>query len=424
MRIWIVNQYAIALDQAGGTRHSGLARELVRRGHEVVLISSSFDYFTRTETRLEPGEHWRVENEEGVYRVWLRVPGYSVNSLGRLWSMMSFARNVLRYAKTWPVPDPDIVVGSTPHLFAPYAAERIAHRANVPFVLEVRDLWPQSLVDVGGVSPRHPIVKGMECIERYLYRHADWSVSLLPGAAPHMVSRGARANRFSWLPNGVDLGLVPKPTHPPSDGPFTVIYAGQHGVANALDSLLDAAAILKREGRGDQIHFRFFGAGTEKPRLEERARTEGLTNVEFREPVSKDRIYDELARGHAFIATLRNIELYRFGISLNKIYDYMAMARPTVFGARAFNNPIDEADAGITVPPEDAAAMATAVIRLADMDFAERWQMGLRGRRFAELNYDTRQLAGRLEAVLAHVIALAKGQAATEPLDPIRALGG
>lgn len=404
MRIWLINQYAIPPSQAGGTRHHGLARALIRRGHQVTLIAGDFNYSERRAMRLEPDESWRYEELEGVPYVWLRIPGYAGNTIARMWSMAAFASRVLRWADDWPLRRPDLVIGSSPHLFAAMAAQRLARRNRVPFVLEVRDLWPDSLVEVAGVSANHPLIRAFEWLERYLYRQASAIVTLLPGAASRMVFKGADASHIFWIPNGIDLALAPAPAPPASQEPFVVMYAGAHGVANGLDSILDAAALLKQEGWGDRLRFRFIGEGPERARLMQRARDEELGFITFEPPVPKERIFRELAGANAFIVTLRNIDLYKHGISLNKLYDYLAMARPTVFGARAFNNPIDEANAGIVVPPEDSRAMAEAIKQLVSLSPAQRWEMGLRGRQFVQAHHDAGLLGGQLEAVLAPLV--------------------
>lgn len=404
MRLWLINQYAIPPSQAGGTRHHGIARALMRRGHQVVLIAGDLDYASQQSSRLAPGESWRLETLDGVPYLWLRVPGYAGNSIGRVWSMLTFARRVMAWADGWPLVAPELVIGSTPHLFAAWAAERLAARYKVPFVLEVRDLWPDSLVEVAGVSPRHPLVLAFERLERHLYRRAQAIVTLLPGAATRLVEKGARAETITWIPNGVDLALAPAPSPPPEGGPFVVTYAGAHGVANGLDSILDAAALLQQEGWEGKLKFRFIGTGPERARLQARVHDEDLRLVTLEDPVPKELVFQELARSHAFIATLRDVELYRYGISLNKLYDYLAMARPTVFGAKAFNNPIDEARAGLTVAPEDPRALADAVATLARMPAAERWEMSLRGRAFVEKYHDAGLLGGRLDDVLKAVV--------------------
>lgn len=376
-------------------RHHALARHLVRSGHRVVIFASSFDHKTRQE-RLSPGEMIRRENADGVDFVWLRTPSYKGNTPARVNNMLAFAYRVCRKRVATIEQQPDVVLGSSPHLFAALAAERVARRYGVPFVLEVRDLWPESLVELGNISRRHPIVLGLELIERYLYKRAKCIISLLPDAVDHMVSKGADRTKMVWIPNGVEVDELPEPKPPVDDGIFTVMYAGAHGLANSLDTLLDAARMLQTEPWATHVRFRLIGDGPEKERLQVKVRDEGIRNIIFEQQVPRNKVYGILAQADAFWATLRDVPLYKWGISLNKMYDYLAMARPIVFGANVSLNPIKDAQAGITVYPEDREATVAAIKQLVAMSNEERWAMGLRGRRYVEEHHDYKKLAHRL----------------------------
>jgi glycosyltransferase involved in cell wall biosynthesis len=405
LKVWIVHQFAVPPSQPGITRHFSLARELVQRGYEVTLIASSFDHLTRRETRLAAGERFAKECIDGVNFLWLRSPAYAGNGIARMWNMAAFALSVLAGICEQQLGTPDVVVGSSPTLFSALAAERLAKRHGVPFVLEVRDLWPQSLVDLGKMPPSHPLVLGLGRIERHLYRKAQRIVTLLSDSTDHMVRKGARRERICELPNGIDMRLAPEPRAPRPAAPFTVMYAGAHGLANGLDTVLDAAALLQQRGWGSRVRIRLVGDGPEKPRLQERARREGLVNVQFDEPVPKTQVFSVLQEADAFLMVLKNSPVFRHGVSPNKLYDYMASARPVVFSVDSPNNPVQSENAGISVPPGDAQAMAEAIAELADMPLELRWQMGLRGRAYVARHHDFRMLGDRLAAILSEALA-------------------
>jgi glycosyltransferase involved in cell wall biosynthesis len=337
------------------------------------------------------------EQFDEVPFLWLRVPGYR-NNVSRLWNMLVFAFELWVGMGTRKLRKPDVIIGSSLTLFAAAAAERLARRKSVPFVLEIRDLWPQTLVDMG-MRPQHPAVLMFGLIERYLYRHADKIITLLPHASEYMVAKGARATDITWIANGVDLELMPFPQPPISNDVFTVLYTGSHGLSDALDSVLDAAVILDKKSP-DRFCFRFVGDGPGKAALRKRARAEKIKNVVFENPVPKQAVFALLQKADAFIITAKRTDLYRYGISPNKLHEYMAAARPTVFAASSNNNPIMEASAGITVAPEDAKSIAQAIVDLAAMSMEDRWKMGLRGREYVEKHHDFASLAVRLEGVL------------------------
>lgn len=319
--------------------------------------------------------------------------------------MLVFAVRLWACARKWALQRPDVIVGSSPHLFAALAAERLARRYRIPFVLEVRDLWPQTFLTVGNFSRYHPAIQGLEWLERYLYRRADRILTLLPAAVEHITKKGARRDVVVWLPNGVDLRLVPLPQPPPVRNVLTVMYAGAHGLANNLGSVLDAAAILQRDGWQSRVRVRFVGDGPEKARLQRRAQDEGITLVRFDLPVPKNQVYAVLQEADAFIHATRNIKLYRYGFSPNKLYDYLAVARPVIDAAVSFRSPVADSGGGLTISPDDASAMADAIKQLAEMPLAQRWEMGLRGRRYVEEHHDFQRLAAKFERVLHEVTA-------------------
>lgn len=401
MRVWIVNHYALPPTRPGGTRHYSLARELIRKGHEVTIIASSFDHTVRKETRLRAGETWKEELVEGVPFLWLRTPPYPGNTLARMWNMAVFAGRVWTGDGVRQLQRPDVILGSSPHLFGALAAERLARRYRVPFVLEVRDLWPQTLIDLGNLSPHHPVVRGLEWIERYLYRNATRIITLLPGAAGYMIGKGAERGKVVWIPNGVDLSSLPAPKPPIEDGVFTVMYAGAHGLANGLDSLLDAAAILQRDGWGERLRFRFIGDGPEKSRLRTRVRDERLEPmVRFEEPVAKSRLHGVLQEADAFLMVLKDSPVFRWGVSPNKLFDYLSSGRPVIFCVNSPYDPVVEAQAGLSVPPEDSKAIAEAIKQLATTVPDKLREMGLRGRTYVEKHHDYARLADKLGEVL------------------------
>ena len=399
LKIWMINHYA---EPYG--RHHNLALELVRRGHRVVIFASSFDHKSRREERLAPGEKLRREDLDGVTFVWLRTPPYPGNTAARVWNMAVFAGRLWRGGKAAGFDPPDVIIGSSPHLFAALAAQRLAASLHVPFVLEVRDLWPQSLVDLGDVSSRHPVVRGLEAIEKYLYCRAAKIISLLPGAAEHMVGKGADQEKVVWIPNGISINLVPLAERPSNGGAFTVMYAGAHGLANALDALLEAAHLVGAEAWGKGVRFRFIGDGPEKQRLQEVARKRELDNLYFDDPVPRNKVYSLLREADAFVMPLKHSPVFRWGVSPNKLFDYMAASRPVIFSVNSPNNPVEEAQAGLTVPPEEPHALARAVKELLEMSPEERWQMGLRGREYVEKHHSFQRLADKLETVLENVV--------------------
>jgi len=398
MRILIVNHYATPPSQPGGTRHYSLAKALGARGHEVTIAASGFDHLTRTD-RLAPGIPVARETVDGVPFLWLPTRPYQGNGAARLWNMLGFARQVRRHLLPHLDGPPQVVVGSSPHLFGAQAALRLAQGLGVPFVLELRDVWPQSLIDVMDVSPHHPVIWAMERIERELYREAAHIVTLLPAVGRRVAERGGDAGAITWVPNGIDISLLPPVAEAPEGDTFTFMYAGAHGVTNALDVVLDAAALLQaRPGPAPRVVL--LGTGPEKPRLQARARAEGLHSVTFLPPVAKQEVYGALAAADAFLVSSRDSSLWEHGVSFNKLYDFMAMTRPTVAGLRCPRNPIEESGGGLVVAPGDPAALAAGMERLVALGPGPRRAMALRARAHVEAHFEFRALAAAFEGAL------------------------
>lgn len=406
MNVWLVNHYAIPPTRAGGTRHYTLARELHEQGVNVTLIASSVDYLTRTETQDAAGRAFWREEIGGIPFVWIKTPEYGEGLGGRLWNTVFFAFQVVRARWAEGLAPPDVIVGSSPSLFAAFAASHLAKRLKKPFLMEVRDIWPQSLLDVGNFSPAHPGIRLMAWMERQLYRRARRIITLLPFARQHIaqVVPGAE-ERTVWVPNGVDLQLAPHAVPPPVRKPLTLMYTGAYGAANGLDTVLDAAKLLAVEVGAGEVRFRLVGDGPHKARLQERVREEGIAGVNFDAPVPKEQVHGLLQEADGFLMVLGDSPVFRWGISPNKLFDYLLAARPVLFGVNTPFNPVEEVNAGFTVPSEDAEALAVAVRQLRDTPIAERRAMGARGRAYVEANHDMKKLAGRLAGVFREVRA-------------------
>jgi glycosyltransferase involved in cell wall biosynthesis len=404
VRICIVNHFALPPGASGGpTRHLGLSRALARRGHEVTIVASAFDHYTRTWHRTLDGP-CSVETIDGVTYAWVRTPPYR-RTAGRIPNMLTFAARTALRRTSGALALPDVVIGSSPHLLAAWAARRLARRAAVPFVVEVRDVWPQSLIDLGDFGPRHPAMIALRRLEQSLYRSADHVLCVPPLAVEHVLASGGRAGAVSVLPNGVELSAAPAAPAAPARAasPFTVVYAGTIGHANGLEVCVDAAAVLAARGV-DDVRFRLVGAGPERGRLAERIAAAGLRNITIDEPVRQDEVPALLATADACLMILRDSPVFRWGVSPTKLFDYFAAAKPVVFAVSSPVDPVAEAGAGVRAAAGDPVALADAVLRLRDTDPAEREAMGRRGRRYAEERHGFDALASQLEHVLDAVV--------------------
>jgi glycosyltransferase involved in cell wall biosynthesis len=397
--IWMINQYAGSPWHGMEYRHYHLARALAERGHRVVVVSGSHSHlFTRPPRVSRPFTRQVID---GLTYCWVAVPRYGAAiSLGRVLNMAAFA-GALEVLPTSRLPRPDAILVSSPSLFPVPIAARWARRFGARLVFEVRDIWPLTLQELGGLSSRHPLIAAMQRLEDYGYRAADSVVSVLPGAGPHMVARGMDPAKFHYLPNGIDLDGGRRSGEAPAairdaarPGSFTVGFVGTLGRANVLETLIDAARLLDP----DEVRMVVVGHGPERSQLVERAA--GARNVAFVGPIPKGDVAAALQLFDACYVGYRRSQLYRFGVSPNKLYDYMAAGRPVLFAADAANQPVQEADCGLTVAPEDPAALAGAITSLAAVSEAERARLGANARAYVERHHEYGRLAGELAEIL------------------------
>jgi glycosyltransferase involved in cell wall biosynthesis len=394
MRIWIINHYALPPTSAGGTRHYNFARQLIKRGHEVTLIASNYNHFSHT---------YISENNFDVPFIWVPSPAYSGNTVARFWNMLVFSFNIL-LKKHLPNGKPDVIIGSSPHLFSAYSAEKLAKRFNVPFVLEIRDIWPDTLVDIGRISAKHPLICLMKYVELHLYRCADRVITLLPAADKYLVSAGVDQNKIVWLPNNVDPDNIPTNEKRESNTKFTIMYVGAHGLANDLDTVLDAAKLLQAQSLDQKITICLVGDGPDKQRLQDRVTTEKITMVEIIASVPKNQIYHLMLQADVFLMLLKDSPVFRWGISPNKLFDYLLMQRPVIFGVDTPINPVDKCKAGLTIKPSNPEALAAAIIKMSSLPKQELNAMGERGREYVLQHHHISVLTDALERMLEEVI--------------------
>jgi glycosyltransferase involved in cell wall biosynthesis len=403
--VWVLNHYALEPGGAGGTRHFNLSKHLRKYGWRATVLAASVELNSGRQ-RLSDNESTRLEQYEGIPFLWVRTPQYQGNGSGRMLNMLAYTFRVLLPGCTKALDKPEVIIGSSVHPFAAFAGRLLAWRHRVPFIFEVRDLWPQTLIDLGRIKERSFLAFVLRRLEKWLYQQASSIIVLLPKATDYIMPLGIAKEKIVWIPNGVDFSSFPAYAlqNKKEGEPFVLMYFGAHGQANALKNVILAMGIVEKKSQKKKIVLRLIGDGPLKKQLLDLVDNLGLKNVSFSPPVPKNTIPELASEADAFVFNLLDAPVFRFGISSNKLFDFMAAARPILFCSDAVNNPVKDARAGVTVPPGNPEELARAIIGLAETPFEERKKMGEGGRRYVEEQHDFDVLARRLSLTMEQVI--------------------
>lgn len=403
LHVWIINHYAVAPDRgaAAGSRNFDLGRRLVARGHDVTIFAAGLNHVTGREERLGRTDLYRRGTFDGVQFVWLRTTPYRGNTWRRMINMLSFLAAFLVVQAR--VARPDVVVGSTVHPFAAFGAWLASRLRRASFMLEIRDLWPQTLVDLGEMRVGSPGERLLRAIEAFLVRRAKVVLALLPGMQRYLTEQGLPADHVVYLPNSVDLTefsanggedqLAPEVVQRSlrrirslqAAGQFVLGYTGTFGRVNRLDVLVRAVAIAEERAPG-RIGLILVGDGPERNELEHLANE--VPAVAFGEAVPKRFVPALLRAMDGTVVHATNNPVYRYGISFNKLFEYMAVGRPVVFACESAYDPVSSTGAGITARPDDPESIAAALLSLATLGAQTRTAMGVAGRRYVEEHHN------------------------------------
>ena len=411
--IWLVNHYAGAPDRPTGSRHFDFGRLLARRGRSVTIFSAGFDHVSGREERLQWWQLYRIGRIEGVTFVWLRTVPYRGNSWRRQLNMLSFLVAFLVVQTRFS--EPDIVIGSTVHPFAALGAWAAARSRGARYLFEVRDLWPRTLVDLGALRSGSAGERLLNAMESFLVRRASNVITLLPGIRDYLRERGLPVGHVVYLPNGVDLdafdaaSVVRAPVVGPASDAIATIrryrdqgrvvfgYVGAFGRVNRVDLLVRAAAEADARAPG-RVGLVLVGDGPERPSVEREALA--TSAVAVCAAIPKWSVPSVLGALDGAVVHATATPVYRYGISFNKLFEYMAAGLPVAFACSSAYDPVATTGAGISIEPDDVGSMATALLSLADAGLAERARMGAAGRAFVELEHDLARLATTLDELV------------------------
>jgi glycosyltransferase involved in cell wall biosynthesis len=397
--IWVFNQFAGHPESGWGERHFYFAKYWQKAGYRVVIFSGSYNHmFQQLPTTNGTFTHEVVKDVEFC---WVKVPTYLPQSMMRFWSMWVFAWRLLWTPMAQYGSPQSIIVSSVP--IFPILTAIILRFKNpgIKVFFEIRDIWPLSLIYLANLSKWHPAVLFLGWFEKLGYRRANAVISLLPNARGHIEAVAGKKIDFHYIPNGIDASLlVPESIEEdirqkiPANK-FIIGYTGTMGLANALETLLEAASLLQKY---ENIHFLLVGDGYLKSKLIEMAGS--ATNVTFIPKIRKNQVQHLLQMVDVCFVGRNDSPLFKHGVSANKYFDYMLAAKPVLDANNLIKDPVELSGCGIIVKPDSAKAVAEGVLKFYNMPEEERGAMGNLGLTYVKEKHSIQNLASAYLKVL------------------------
>lgn len=388
MNILIINHYAGSPEMGMEFRPYYFAREWIKMGHKVDIIAADYSHLRRINPEVK--KDFQEDIIDGIRYHWIKTGAYEGNGAKRALTMARFVSKLwLNTGKIINEMSPDVVICSSTYPLDTYVGQRIRKksRKKVKLIHEVHDMWPATLIEIGGMSRKHPFVIAMQIGENSAYKNSDAVVSLLPNAEPYMREHGLAEGKFKCIPNGIVLEEWENPQEIPQkhktvleelkkQNKFIVGYFGGHALSNALDSIIDIASVIDDK----DIHFVLVGDGVEKKRLMGRAEELKLTNITFLPPVSKKSIPKLCERFDCIYMCGLDSPLYRFGLCLNKMFDTMASGKPGIC-ALGVESYFSEYGCGFDIESNNILKVCYLLKRIKRYTSEEYEQIAIAGRR-------------------------------------------
>ncbi len=414
MKILFLSHYFPPEINAPASRTYEHCKVWAEQGHEVTVVTCVPNH---PQGKIYPpyrNRLWQREERDGIQVI--RLFTYATANEGFLRRTANYVLFLKMVAlMVWRLPKADVVVSTSPQFFAGLAGYLVSRVKRVPWVLEVRDLWPDSILAVGAMKNRR-LIAVLEALERFAYRKAARIVSVTDSFVPHIEARGG-AGKTVVIKNGVNLDLFkPRPRDEAfarelgCEGRFVAAYVGTHGMAHGLDTLLEAAKLLQSDKR---FRFVMVGGGAERARLLAKRDAMGLSNVVMLEQMAKEEMPRLWSICDASLVLLRDLPLFASVIP-SKIFESMAMGVPILLGVRGESAEIVQAaGCGLAIPPENPAALAQALRDMADdPSELEAWRRV--GQGYVREHFDRRVLAMRFLDLLAEMTGMPGGTTASD----------
>ena len=400
--IWYCHPTAGSPREGMSYRPYYLAKYWQEAGHNAYVISSSFHHLLHhPKIQKENVSHQKIDSVEYIR---FKTPTYQDNGIKRILSMFVYALQFKKNQKKLfqITGKPDVIIVSSTHPFHYLSLYPIAKKHNIPLIFEVRDLWPSSLIELLNLKPWHPLVIFLGLIEKHAYKHSQYVISLLSDAMPYMVSKGLDPKKFVYIPNGTDcittteaenlpLPLKQKISELKKKELFLIGYAGALGVPNAMKHFIQAMEILQTTH--PHIQAILVGKGAQKKELMDYCKSNQMDNIHFFDPIPKTQVHYFLKEMNLLYLGWQDSKLYQYGVSPNKIFDYMLAARPILESGGAPNGLVHLAKCGIQCKAGAPFDIHKSLIKFNQLEQKKLDEIGKNGEDFFLKNHTYRFLA-------------------------------
>ena len=394
--LWYLHPYAGGPKIGPAFRPYYFCKEFSKNNIVPVIISSSWHHLM-----YDKGKPLENKVVDGINYIFLKTNSYYSNGFNRICNMFGYTIKLLFNKKLKDNYRPHIIIVSSPHLFTFISAYILSKRYNAKLILEIRDIWPLSLIDIVGVSSKHPFISLLSIIEKFAYRRSHYIVTLFNNGKRYFQNFGVKEDSIVYIPNGSvlksniqnidDDEIINYIKARKDNGDFIIGYTGAHGTPNALKQLLESIVILKAS-HIDKFHVIMVGDGIEKETLIEFSNKNNLKNITFFDSVDKSRIEPIIKEFDlCYIASLKK-NIYQYGVSPNKLFEYMR-ARRTILSSIYLDTIVENAECGIVANCENPEHLALKIKYFLNMERSKLEKMGNSGFEYLLKNHDIKKLA-------------------------------
>lgn len=404
--IWLINHYVSSQE----SRHFQFAKKLYERGYSVRIFSCGVNHKTKKNvfSRNDKGI-FKDTVEDVIAHTYIKASEYSGNGIKRIKNMWNFAKNL---NKIWGrYQQPDVIYISTPDLLTAWQGQKIAIKHNIPHVIEVRDLWPLSIVEYNNISEKNPVIAALYMLEKHIYKKADALVFTMPGGGDYIKDKGwekqVSLDKVFNINNGIDVEEQQRQAKENAffdpdldDDSFKVIYCGSIRKVNNVGKLVEAAELLKED---KDVKFLIYGDGTQKAELETYCMENDISNVMFKGYVDKKYIPYICSKAGVNIISVKQTGVSKYGVSWNKLFDYMNAGKPIISTVKVNYDLIEANECGISCEDQDAKTIADAIVEVKRLAKGEYDKMCNNAKNAAK-RFDFKVLTDKFEQVIDYAI--------------------